>query len=320
MVFLALLPIFLLILLGNALKRTLIRDESVWTGIEKLTYYFFFPSLLITRLAASRFDGALVGDVGLIVLLALALLTLLVIFLRTFFADQPRSISSLYQGSVRFNTYIALACIDGVYGETGLLLAALFIAFYVPLVNAACVAAISLAVAAAEMQDTKQSSRTSLLRPTLVSVAKNPLVAACLIGIFLSFGEIELWPVLVNFLVILSQPALPLGLLAVGAGMQFSAVSEQSSLLMTALLNKLLLAPLLALVLSLGLDLNHAAAVIVVLMMALPAPPSSFILAKQLGGNAPLMANIVSMQTLAGFVMIPFWMAIAGRVFSQATF
>ena len=46
----ALLPVFLLIVLGFILKRTLIRPETQWHGLERLTYYVLLPVFLIQTL------------------------------------------------------------------------------------------------------------------------------------------------------------------------------------------------------------------------------------------------------------------------------
>ena len=39
----ALLPVFLLIVLGFVLKRSLMRLDTQWHGLERLTYYVLFP-------------------------------------------------------------------------------------------------------------------------------------------------------------------------------------------------------------------------------------------------------------------------------------
>ena len=46
----ALLPVFLLIVLGFILKRSLMRLDTQWHGLERLTYYVLFPTLLIQTL------------------------------------------------------------------------------------------------------------------------------------------------------------------------------------------------------------------------------------------------------------------------------
>jgi malonate transporter len=61
------------------------------------------------------------------------------------------------------------------------------------------------------------------------------------------------------------------------------------------------------------LELETLLATVLVLLAALPAPPSAYILARQLGGNEGLMANIITTQTLVAFLMLPVWIELAGR-------
>jgi malonate transporter len=46
-VFAALVPVFLLIVLGYALRRLLLTEDAHWVGLENLVYYVLFPALLI---------------------------------------------------------------------------------------------------------------------------------------------------------------------------------------------------------------------------------------------------------------------------------
>ena len=65
-----LIPIFCIIMLGFAVSRTPVSSRSVWEGLERLTYYLFFPALLISRLSATRFEAAKLLDIGLALRLA----------------------------------------------------------------------------------------------------------------------------------------------------------------------------------------------------------------------------------------------------------
>ena len=58
---------------------------------------------------------------------------------------------------------------------------------------------------------------------------------------------------------------------------------------------------------------NHAssrAAVTALLFQALPTASSSYIMARQLGGDAPLMAGITAAQTVLAALAIPLAMAL----------
>ena len=299
----ALVPIFAIILLGFLLSRLPISTPSVWSELEKLVYYIFFPALLVLRLSDSNFAWIELADIAKVIGLALFVMTLFIVALSKFIAVDMGSLSSVYQGSIRFNTYIGLAIIEALYGSGGLANAALCIAVYIPLVNVLSVIALSL-------QGEKGARRWFLV---LGSVVSNPLVLACVAGIVISVTDLSLPGLAVDVLDILSQPALPLGLLAVGAGIRFISLGEQTWQLLIATFNKLLAFPALVLATCLLWQSPASLAMTLLLLSCLPAPPSSYILARQLGGNVTLMANIITLQTLGAFFMIPVWIELGGR-------
>jgi malonate transporter and related proteins len=305
MILSALTPIFAIIFLGFLLSRTVILKPVVWSGIERLTYYIFFPALLVMRLSQSNFDWEDIADIAKVIGLGLFVITALIVALRKLIATDLASLSSVYQGSIRFNTYIALACISELYGESGLTMAALCIAVYIPLVNILCVTSLSV----------NGEGGMNRLSRIINSVVINPLVLAGAAGIGISYIGFDMPPLAESVLTILSQPALPLGLLAVGAGIRFVALGDQSWQLIVAVVNKLALFPALTLAACLLFETPHAIALILLLLTSLPAPPSAYILARQLGGNVSLMANIITLQTLAAIVVIPVWIELGNRYF-----
>jgi len=303
MILSALTPIFAIILLGFLISRTPVSSQAVWSELERLTYYIFFPALLVLRLSASNFDWEDIVDISKVIGLALLVITVLILLLRKLVSSDSGSLSSVYQGSIRFNTYIGLACIDILYGDRGLTTAALCLAIYIPLVNVLCVVSLT----GSTEGGTKRISRV------INSVATNPLVLACIAGIAISYTGFTIPSLAESVIEILSQPALPIGLLAVGAGIRFVVLGEQSWQLLVAVINKLAVLPGLVLAACLLFETPNSVAVILLLLTALPAPPSAYILARQLGGNESLMANIITVQTLAAFFVIPIWIELAGR-------
>jgi malonate transporter len=257
----------------------------------------------VLRLSASNFDLQDIGNISEAIGLALFLITVLVLVLRKLVSSDSASLSSIYQGSIRFNTYIGLACIDVLYGDRGLTTAALCLAIYIPLVNVLCVVSLT----GGGEGGTKRISRI------INSVATNPLVLACVTGIAISYTGFNIPSLAESVIEILSQPALPIGLLAVGAGIRFVSLGEQSWQLLVAAINKLAVFPGLVLAACLLFETPNSIAVILLLLTALPAPPSAYILARQLGGNESLMANIITIQTVAAFFVIPVWIEFANR-------
>jgi malonate transporter len=297
----ALTPIFAIILLGFLISRTSISSQEVWRGLERLTYYLFFPALLVGRLSQTNFEVNELLEIGYVLGFALFVFTILFTGLRKFIARDQGSLSSVYQGSIRFNTYIGIACVEALYGDNGLSLAALCLVVYIPLVNVLSVISISA------------SGGGNRWVVVTGSVLTNPLVLACLIGMGLNFYNVEVPDQGWEIIEVLSRPALPLGLLAVGAGIHFVAFSDQTWQLVVALLCKLLAFPASVVVATLLFKMAPGLSAVLLLLTCLPAPPSAYILARQLGGNVSLMANIITLQTLFAFFTIPLWIDIGDR-------
>jgi predicted permease len=297
----ALTPIFAIILLGFLISRTPISSQEVWQGLERLTYYLFFPALLVSRLSQTNFEVNELLEIGYVLGFALFVFTILFTGLRKFIARDQSSLSSVYQGSIRFNTYIGLACVEALYGDNGLTLAALCLVVYIPLVNVLSVIAISA------------SGGGNRWVIVIGSVLTNPLVLACLIGMGLSFYTVKVPDLGWEVIEVLSRPALPLGLLAVGAGIHFVAIGDQTWQLVVALFCKLLAFPALVVVATLLFKMPPGLSAVLLLLTCLPAPPSAYILARQLGGNVSLMANIITLQTLLAIFTIPLWIDIGDR-------
>lgn len=298
----ALFPIFAIILLGFLISRTPISSPSVWEGLERLTYYLFFPALLVGRLSATSFDADELLAIAFVLGFSLFVFTILFTGLRAFIAKEQGSLSSVYQGSIRFNTYIGLACIEALYGDTGLTLAALCLVVYIPAVNVLSVVSL-----------TASGGGGNRAVVAVGSILTNPLVLACLAGLGLSLWDPSIPELGWEIVEVLSQPALPLGLLAVGAGIRFVALGDQTWQLIVAVFCKLLAFPALVVVGTLLFQVNPGLSAVLLLLTCLPAPPSAYILARQLGGNVSLMANIITLQTIVAFFTIPLWIDIGDR-------
>ena len=78
----ALVPVFLLIVLGFALKQSLMRLETQWHGLERLVYYVLLPALLIDTLTRADLATVPVLGVGGALMLSALLLSLLCLALR----------------------------------------------------------------------------------------------------------------------------------------------------------------------------------------------------------------------------------------------
>lgn len=290
----AIFPVFALLLLGNVARRSGFLAERFWEQAEKGTYYVLFPCLLVKNLATAHMDFAAAG----MLLVVAALMPVLASVLAFAFAPLLRlngaDFTSFYQGSIRFNTYIGLAIVATALPAPALTLAAIVVAVMIPLVNVLCIGVFAYF--------THKQVRVAAL---LTSILKNPLIVACLLGIVLNLLPFSIPKVLLKVLEALAQMALPMGLLAVGAGLRLQALRESGSLLFWASGVKLLLLPALIYGLCVWLQVGALERAVLVTFAALPTASSAYILARQLGGNAGLMAVLITGETLLGILTMP---------------
>jgi predicted permease len=103
----------------------------------------------------------------------------------------------------------------------------------------------------------------------------------------------------------MGSASLPLGLLAVGAGLSFSAAMEARRDMVASSFFKLLLLPFLTWAIGSALGLSGVSMGVSLVFAAAPVSVSSYILARVLGGDHDRMAAIITVQTLAALVTLP---------------
>ena len=301
----AIVPVFLLIVLGAGLRRAGWPGDGFWAPAEGLTYFLLFPALLFRGLATADLRGVPIEPIaGVLVISALAMVAVL-LALRRGLRTADAAFTSVVQGAVRFNTYLGVALTAALFGADGVTLAAIYLAIMVPLGNVICVGALAI-------YSGPSAGRGTNLTRIVVELARNPLVLACIAGIAVNLAGLPLPRWIDAFLAILADAALPLGLLCAGAGLDIRAARAAAPLIALACGLKLVVMPALTFGAAEIAGLAGLAATVVVLFNALPAAPTAFVLARQMGGDAELMAGILTAQTAAAVVTLPLLLAWLG--------
>jgi malonate transporter len=141
---------------------------------------------------------------------------------------------------------------------------------------------------------------------------KNPLIIACLIGIAMNLTGLSLPRGIEPVFKMLGGIAAPMGLLTVGAGLQWEAARNGGRAVLLACALKLAIYPLMLLAAAKLWGLGPLETKVMVLWGAMPTASASYILARQMGGDAPLAAAIVTVSTILAFVTVPLFMLLAG--------
>ena len=289
-----LLPIFAIIILGCLIKFSNIMSPRAWEGMENLVYWVLLPSLLIVKLGNAELQEFDFLPMGAALSLATILTVIILIILRTGFKIKQSSYTSVLQGGIRQNSYIGLAAAGPLYG-VGEALAAIGILAVIPMVNVISVLALM------KIKKTKGLGAIVAFK----QLVKNPIIIACALGVFVNASGFGV-PLFINeTLELVSRGALPLGLLAVGAGLSFGGLVRNPVLLLGSNFLKLILMPVLTAWLCWIFEVDPVASGVAILFAALPSSASSYVMSRQFGGDHGLMAAILTSQVIMAIVTIP---------------
>lgn len=299
----ALLPVFLLIAMGFVLKRTLLKHESQWLGLEQIVYFVLFPALLVQTVARSDLTSVPFGDVAIALVAAVLLVSAITLALRPVLmnrlgVDGP-AFTSVFQGATRWQTYVALAVAANLYGAIGLTLASVAMVAMIPLLNV-----IAVWVLAHYASPQKMSWRA-----VMMTIAKNPFIWACAIGLAINLLRIPFTGVANDLADALGRSSLAVGLLCVGAGLRLQGIIRARAAAWVSIGLKLIVLPTIAIFIARALGLSGANLAVVACCASVPAASSAYVLAKQMGGDAPLIAEILTLETILAAVTMPLFIA-----------
>lgn len=293
-----LLPDFLLIALGWIICRRTALGRPVWEAAERLVYYLLFPVLLFTSTVKSPLQpgAALHLAIGGLVTISVGIVVAGLIG-RVPGVDR-RLHASGAQTAYRFSAFIALAMAQRLFGSEGLARMALLIALCVPLGNVAAVWQLA--------RGGGQSYFGELVR--------NPLIISTVAGLLANAVGLVLPAVVDTTLQRIGQAALPVALMAVGAGLTVGGLKESPALASAFLAVRHALLPLVALGVGSALALSAPQHGVLVLFAAVPTASTSYVLTARMGGAAGFVAGLVMVSTLLGVLSIPLWLLVVQQL------
>ena len=215
--------------------------------------------------------------------------------------DGP-AFTSVFQGAIRWQTYVALAVSGNLFGDVGLALASVAMVAIIPLVNVFSVGVL------AHYASTEKRSAGAIVDDGGDAI---PLIWACVIGLVLNVTHLPLPKLWHEVADALGRSSLAIGLLVTGAGLHLEGLFRPSLAASVAVFLKLVLMPVIAVALALWFGLTGSNLAIVTACSAVPASSSAYVLARQMGGDAPLLAQIITLQTILAAITMPIAIALA---------
>ncbi|MFO1090111.1 MAG: AEC family transporter [Hyphomicrobiales bacterium] len=300
---LSLLPVFLTIAAGFLARRTSLVREHDWAGVDRLAYYVLFPAILIKEIATASFGEVPVARMAFAMVLAVIALAALLIVLKRpamqALGMNDRQFTSYFQGATRWHTFIALAVLPLTLGKGALALAAVSMAAMIPLLNVLTIVVMTVYLG-------------GKLDPVAISkaIAKNPFVIGTVLGVLILALGITLPRAIVDLLDIVGRGALGIALLSVGAGLRLDQLRSTGVPVLATTALKLVAMPASMLLFTTLLGVTGLPQAVAVICGAVPTGSGGYILAREMGGDAPMFAAILTLQVVLSAATLPMWVAL----------
>ena len=283
-----LLPDLTLIACGYLLCHYTALNRPVWEAVEKVVYHVLFPALLFSAILRHPIHLDAVWRLGASVLLLMGLGIAASYLLKPLDAT-GRLHPSAAQIGFRFNSYVLLALAERLAGTQGVAWTGVVMAMAVPLANLGAVWPMA------------RHGGNGLWR----ELARNPLIISSLAGLVCNLLNLRLPDLASTTLGRIGGAALPLGLMAVGAGLRLGALRESWPLGLGLLGVKHLVMPAVAIALALLWPLPVQQQALLVIFAAMPTAASCYVLAVRMGGNGPYVAALITASTGLAMVGLP---------------
>ena len=290
-----LLPSFLLVLLGGALRNRL--SENAWQGLDKLNFEILFPALIFTAATARPIDPANLLVVGPLVWAVLALGLGLGWLARPFGPSRFLDFAGGWQTAWRFNTAIGFVAVQAL-PSADLALFSVCIGLAIPVANIFAVSALS--------RGTGLSLATAARK-----VALNPFLLASLAGVAVGLSRITIPAPILAPVTLLAQAAIPIALISIGATLDWRALARLDRFSGILVATKLMALPLAVSLCALATGSTAPVIPVLILFAALPTASAAHVLASGFGADRKLAATLIAQGTLLSAITLPVWMAVA---------
>ncbi len=297
-------PVFAMIALGWGLKKRDFLGDDGWRAVERLTYFAFYPAFLIPAVWRADFAGGAAGPVAIGTVSAAMVVAVLTVAAKPLLRLSDPAFTSVFQGVIRWNGFVFLPVAGAVFGPAGLGIAAVAFGVLAPALNVVCVLVLARWGA----------GQGGGWRLALSSLARNPIIWACGAGAALNLTGVPKPDLVMGVFDLMGPGAIALGLITAGAGLSFRYAVSRPVLMLTVTLIKLIVLPVGMFWLTGILGGDRLAQGLALLAGASPGAAASYVMARQMGGDAPLMAGVVALTTVVSAFTIPVLLAVFGYI------
>ena len=276
----AVMPIFLLILLGMASRNLHIMSDTELNHANKAIFQVMFPIMMFYNIYSVDFSGVILAGY-------IALLT----------EKQNYSRGALIQAVYRGNfVLMGIPIMNNLMGDEAMGLTTVMVAIIVPIYNV-------LAVITLEV------FRGGTLKPGVIvkRIVTNPLIFGAVAGIIAAVLGVKLPVILSKPMGQIASSASVVALMVMGASFRFSSIKENLKNLILGVTGKLIVSPGLALGAGYLLGLRGRPLALLIIMFGAPCAVSGYTMAQQMDSNGELAAGCLIFTSLLSCITICGW-------------
>lgn len=292
------LPVFAMVFIGIGLKRLRWIDQAFVDTASKLVFRGSLPTLLFFGLAGTDLEATL--DPWMLAFFTLATLLSFAAAWGWALLRVRRPLRGVYvQGAFRGNCgIVGLALAAGMYGDAGISLAGLLLGVVILSYNVLSV------IVLATYQPRETGGRGVDWAHIVRHIVTNPLILAVLAGTPFAIFEVPLPDWLTTTGDYFASLTLPLALICIGATLSTRALRKGYRTTVSASLAKMVVVPAVATLLAVAAGFTGPALGVMFLFFASPTAAAAFVMAKAMGNDETLTANIIAMTTLMASVTV----------------
>ncbi|WP_432696738.1 AEC family transporter [Marinobacterium sp. YM272] len=289
-------PIFLIMFIGYFLVRMGVFNENFVNVGSRFVFTVTLPTLVFLSIARMDYHATFNPAMLLFVLVATLISFGLIWWLGKRWIDSPEDLASFIQGAFRSNYgIIGLAVSFNLFGQAGLAEASLILALVIPMYNVLAIICLTVPL---------QKSGGMDVMKTAYQIIRNPLIIAVIIALPFSYFGLELPHIAERTARYFADITLPLALLTIGGSLNMKSLRSTSSTAFWATLTKLVLLPLILVPLAWLFGFSGQDMVMMMVLFGCPSAAAGFVMAKAMGANAQLAANIILTTTLGSVVTL----------------
>lgn len=294
-------PIFLMMAVGYMFRRFNIISEQFTKEMNSFVFKIALPVLVFQELYEENFSD--VWDTGfvlfcfLITLVSILILAVVTVIFKGI-EDKAEYIQASFRSSAAL---LGVGIVQNLYGDAGFV--PLMIVGAVPLYN---ITAVVLLTVIKPGRVEKMSKET--VRKTIKGIITNPIILGIFIGFLWSVLRIPSPVILQRSVHYIANLATPLGLIALGASLDFKSIGRNVGTVASATVFKLIIFCAMFIPFAVHVGYRRDKLLAILIMLGSPTTVSSFVMAKTMGHDGQTSAGTVMCTTLFSAFTLTLWL------------